>query len=268
MFGRVNDGGVEVGQAVSGHRMHHLNTLQVVAPQFQAQRLLVVAGPDFQRVALGPEPARRQVDVVALVLHLHQPVQNGVASNRRVHLEQQVHGAVLFRVAQAVDAAHRGHHDGVGAGQQAAGGAVPQPLDLVIDVGVLLDEQVLARHVGFRLVIVVVRDEELDGAGRKELPELRRQLRGQDLVGGHDQRGPPGLLDHLGHGVGLASAGGSQQRLVAQAGPQTLNQAADGGRLIPGWRILRLDFKHLVILRHKHTGCVAYGTRAGKTSYI
>ena len=238
MLGRIHHRGVQLGQLVAGDRMHHLDAVQVVAPQFQSQRLLVVAGPDFQRIALGPEPARREFYVVALVLHGHQPLQNGVSAYRLAHLQDQVQRAVLLRVAQAVDAAHAGHHDGVGAGEERAGGRVPQPLDLVVDVGVLLDEQVLARHVGFRLVVVVVRDEELHRTSRKELAELGGQLGGQNLVGGHDERGPPGLLDDLGHAERFAGARRSQQCLILQAAAQAVHEAANGGRLVSGRRVL------------------------------
>jgi hypothetical protein len=51
-------------------------------------------------------------------------------------------------------------------------------------------------------------------SGKKFL-ELAVELGGQRLVGRQDQRRALGLLDHLGHGEGLARAGDAEQHLVA-----------------------------------------------------
>ena len=59
---------------------------------------------------------------------------------------------------------------------------VPQPLDLVVDRGVLLDVGVGLRDVGLGLVVVVVGDEVLDGVVRQQLAELVGELGGQRLV--------------------------------------------------------------------------------------
>ena len=65
---------------------------------------------------------------------------------------------------------------------------MPQPLDLVVDRGVLLDVGVGLRDVGLGLVVVVVADEVLDGIVRQHLAQLVGQLRRQGLVRRHDQR--------------------------------------------------------------------------------
>src|SRR3979409_774607 len=83
----------------------------------------------------------------------------------------------------------------VPAGEQRRGGRVAQAVDLVVDRAVLLDVEVLRRHVGLRLVVVVVGDEVLDRVLGEELPELVAELRRQGLVVGDDQRGPLDLLD-------------------------------------------------------------------------
>ena len=76
--------------------------------------------------------------------------------------------AVLLGAAQAVDAGDRGHDDHVAPGEEGLGGGVAQPVDLLVDAGVLLDVGVGAGDVGLGLVVVVVGDEVLDGvvAGR------------------------------------------------------------------------------------------------------
>ena len=76
----------------------------------------------------------------------------------------------------------------------AGGGRQAQAVDLLVDVGVLLDVGVVLRDVGLGLVVVVVGDEVLDGVVREELAELGVELGGQRLVVGQHQRRPLDLL--------------------------------------------------------------------------
>ena len=59
-----------------------------------------------------------------------------------------------------------------------------------IDRGVFLDVDVALGDVGFRLVVVVIADEIVDGVVREERLELAVELRGQRLVVRQDQRRP------------------------------------------------------------------------------
>jgi hypothetical protein len=103
---------------------------------------------------------------------------------------------------------------------------------VLVDRAVFLDEQIALRHVGFRLVVVVVADEVLHRILREELTELAVQLRGQRLVGRkHDGRATQ-AGDHVCHGEGLARARYAQQGLKGQAIAHTLHQLSDRRRLI------------------------------------
>ena len=73
---------------------------------------------------------------------------------------------------------------------QRAGRAEPQPVEVVVARGVLLDVDVALRDVGFGLVVVVVADEVLDGVVGEQLRELLVELGGQRLVVADDQRRP------------------------------------------------------------------------------
>src|SRR5690606_30724669 len=145
--------------------------------------LLLVGSPDLDHVAPRPEASGGELDVVALVLLTHQRLEDLVAGELASDVEQQVELLVLLGGAEAVYGRDRSHDDDVLARQQAAGGRVPQALEFVVDVRVLLDEQVAGWDVRLWLVVVVVGDEELDGRVGEELLELRSQLRREDLVG-------------------------------------------------------------------------------------
>jgi hypothetical protein len=95
-----------------------------------------------------------------------------------------------------------------------------------------LDVRVRGGDVRFRLVVVVVRDEVLDGVAREELLELAVQLRGERLVVAHHQRGLPQVGDDVRHGERLPGTGGAQQRLVLVAALEALGKLLDGPRLV------------------------------------
>ena len=82
-------------------------------------------------------------------------------------LEELQHAEERLGRAQAVDARHRGHDQHVAALEQRLGRAQPQPVDLLVDVGLFLDVGVGLRDVGLGLVVVVVGDEVLDRVVRE-----------------------------------------------------------------------------------------------------
>src|SRR3989475_6291447 len=96
------------------------------------------------------------------------------------------------------------------------------------------------------LVVVVIRDEELDGALREERLELAVELGGQGLVVGQHERGAPEPGDDVGHGHRLAGAGDAQQRLVAIVPREAPGQLPDSTRLIPRRRERRYE-----VVRHQ-----------------
>jgi hypothetical protein len=109
---------------------------------------------------------------------------------------------------------------------------MPHAVDLLVHRGFFLDIGVRARHVSFRLVVVVVRHEILDRVFREERLELAVELRGQRLVGRqHEGRALRGG-DHLRGCKGLAGAGDPEQHLVALEAAHAIDELGDGLRLI------------------------------------
>ena len=133
-------------------------------------------------------------------------------------------GAVVDRRTQAIDARHRRDDDHVAALEQRVGGGVAEPVDLLVPARVLLDVRVRPRQVRLGLVVVEVADEVLDRVVGEELAELGVQLGGQRLVVGQDQRRLLVTLDGLGHRVRLAAAGHAQERLVAEAAREPVDE--------------------------------------------
>ena len=106
------------------------------------------------------------------------------------------------------------------AGEQVRGRGVAQPVDVVVARAVLLDVEVGLRHVGLRLVVVVVGDEVLDRVVGKNSRNSLQSCAASVLLCAITSAGPADLLDDPGHRRRLAGAGRAEQRLVALAGVQ------------------------------------------------
>ena len=235
--GRIDDEARDLLADAPGERVEELQHLHLVVEHLDAQRQLGVLGREHvDGVAAHTEGAAREVGVVALVLHGHQLLEQVALCETVALAQHQPHLEVVGRVADTVDARDAADDDGVTSLQQRLGGRQAQLLDVLVDGGILLDEEITLRHIGFRLVIVVVRDEVLDGIFRKEVAHLGVELRRQGLVGCQHQRRPPQPGDDVGHGVGLARTRHAQQRLERQAILHALDQRVDGAGLIAGRR--------------------------------
>ena len=176
-----------------------------------------------------------KVDVVALVLDLHEPAQHLVAGKLPALLQQEHHPVVGLRRAEAVDAGDAGDDDDVAALQKRAGRRVAQLVDLLVDGRVLLDVGVRAGDVGLGLIVVVIADEILHRVFGEEGLELPVELGGQRLVVGQDEGRALHGLNDVGDREGLARAGHAEKHLVPGAFRDARHEAFDGLRLIaPG----------------------------------
>ncbi len=184
------------------------------------------AGNSSIDVAAHAKGAAGEIVLDALVLQGHEIGDELALLDLLADLHGEGHGRIGLDRADAVDARHGGDDDHVVALQQRARRRVAHAVDLLVDRAFLLDEGVRARHVGFGLVVVVIGDEILDRVVGEERLELAVELRRQRLVGREDEGRALRLLDHLGHGEGLARAGDAEQHLVALVPAHAVDQLA------------------------------------------
>ena len=175
-----------------------------------------------------------EVDLVARVLHLGEPADRVALRQCVAFLQVQDHAVVFGRVADAVDRGDGRHDHAVRSLENRLGGGKAHLLDVLVDRAVLLDVEVARGNVGFRLVVIVVRDEILDRVVGKELAELGIELRRERLVGGEHQRRAAGLRDHVRDREGLAGAGHAEERLEREAVGEPFDELRDRLRLVAG----------------------------------
>ena len=133
--------------------------------------VLFVCGLQFDGVAVDAETAAGEIEVVSRVLHINETANDIVTLVPRPAFKHEDEGGVLIGCAQAVDAGDGGDDDYIPALPQGFCGSVAQAVNFIVDLGVFFDVGVRAGNVGFRLVVVVVGDEVLDGVVGEEVAE-------------------------------------------------------------------------------------------------
>ena len=119
-----------------------------------------------------------------------------------------------------------------------------QPLDLLVDGGIFLDEQILAGNIRFGLVVIVVTHKKLDRSAGEEIAEFSGKLCGQHFVWRDDQCGALDVLDDFRNGVRFAGARCTQQCLEPVAVLEPRDEIGDGFGLVAFGCEFRFDFQH------------------------
>ena len=182
MPGRVDVHLVTLGEHLAREGVQLRDALHVVAEELHAHRELLVRRLDLEGVAADPELSAHEIGVRALVLNVHEMPQDRVAADSLAPLQTNGDRAIVHRRAEAIDARDRRDDDHVAPLEERPRRRVPHAVDLLVARAVLLDVGVAPGDVRLGLVVVVVRDEVLNGVLGEELLELAVELRGQCLV--------------------------------------------------------------------------------------
>ena len=163
-----------------------------------------------------------KVYIVALILYTHKVGDKSVTGFLHTTADRHHHGLILLRVAEGVDTRNAGNDDNVTAFSDSGGSGMAELIYLVINGAVLFDINVLARHIGFRLIIVIVGHEIFHGIVRKKLLELRAKLSGKYLIMGKHQRRTVYPSNNVCHSKGLAGTCNAHKGLFSHAAFDTL----------------------------------------------
>src|SRR5690606_34542779 len=140
---------------------------------------LIHIGREYiNRIAFHTEGAPFEVRGRARIQYFYQPMQEGIPTDDRTHGKPENRARNIFRIAHTVDTTYgRNHNDIPPARHQSRRGAETEFLNLVIDGQILFDIGVGRSDVRFRLVIVVIGNEVIDGIFGEKLLELTVKLR-------------------------------------------------------------------------------------------
>ena len=121
-----------------------------------------------------------------------------------------------------------------------------KPFHVVIDVGILFDIRIGLRNIGFRLVVVVVRNEIAHRIVWHEFTELGAQLRCQRFIRFDDQRRALQTFNKPCRGGGFASSGGAHEHHIVLTVFNAFRKLFNRFRLVTARLIWRFDHKRLV----------------------
>ena len=111
---------------------------------------------------------------------------------------------------------------------------------LVIYSGILFDIGIRGRNIGFRLIVVIVRDEIFYRVFREKLSELGTELRRESLVVGENKSRTVEIGDYIRHCKGFAGSRYAEQGLFGKAPVDSVGQLGYRLWLISRWFILRM----------------------------
>ena len=117
---------------------------------------------------------------------------------------------------------------------------------IVIDVGILFDIRIGLRNIGFRLVVVIIRNEIAHRIVWHELTELGAQLRCQRFIRFDNQRRALQTFNKPCCGGGFASSSGTHEHHIAFTVFNAFRKLFNRLRLVAARLIRRFDHKRLV----------------------
>ena len=232
----VDFNGFEFAGFLAGQGIKLCDGLDFIAKQRNAPcAIFQVSRENLNSIAAHTKGATGESMIVALILLCHQIGQQSALIQCVTDLHFEGHGGIGFHRANAVNARDRGNDDHIIAFQQRARGGVAHAVNLFVDAGFFLDIGVRARHIGFRLVIIIIGNEIFYRVVWEEFLELAVKLGGECFVWCQNEGRALGFLDNLGHGEGFAGTGDAEQDLGLLLIVNALDQVLDGGGLVAGW---------------------------------
>ena len=168
---------------------------------------------DFKGVARDAELSALWRDVIAHILNRHQFVQKFTSRQILIQDDFRLHGIEILRRAEAIEAGDGADDDDVAPVEQGARRRETQPLQTIVDGGILCDVGVCLRDIRLWLIVVIIADKILHGVFWKESLQFAVELSRQSLVVGDDQGRALDTLDDIGQGEGLARARNALQGL-------------------------------------------------------
>ena len=108
LFARINRDGGKRFDFVAGQRLEARDPVDFVAEKLDPQGVFAASGAKLDRITAHAKLAAGELDVVARVLQVHQPVKEMVASQLHGGANRDDHRLVIFLAANAINARHTG----------------------------------------------------------------------------------------------------------------------------------------------------------------
>ena len=226
---------VESFKYLSACRVDACDLFHFVVEHRDAVNRIAVCRHDVDDLAVHPEGTALEFRLGAGIEGIHKSVEDFLAAGSLACRQLHARSVEILRVPDTVETRHARYHDNIPApGKERGRGTQTQFLYLLVDGEVFFDIGIGGRKIGFRLVIIVIRDEILHGILREERLEFAVKLCRQRLVVAQDERGPLQLGDDIRNGECLPGTGDAKQGIVPAVPVDGTDEFGDGLGLVAG----------------------------------
>ena len=220
------------------------DALDFIIPESDSEQEIAVGKGDIHRVAFHSVLPSGQTYIVADIKQLVQATQQLVSVKLLTNVKFEQTLVESRWIAHSIDAGNAANNDDIlPSGKQSACSREPHLIDFLVDGQVFLDVRISRRHVGFRLIIVVVADVVLHSVVREELLHLAVELSGKRLVVREDEGRAVDVTDDVGDGERLSAARNAQKRLSLNALSDAIRQLLNGFGLVSRRNIIRYELE-------------------------
>ena len=155
-----------------------------------------------------------KIHIVAVILNVNQFPQHFISVLLHAGTQRNNHILIILRTSDPINTGDTRYNDDILALTQRRRRRQTQLINLIVDRRILGNIRVTGRHIGLRLVIIIVGHKILDSVFREELLEFSVKLCRQCFIVCQYQRRLVQSLNDIRHGECLTGTGDTKQRLA------------------------------------------------------
>ena len=146
----------------------------------------------------------------------------------------QGHFGVMIGRTDTIDTRNRSDNNGVFARKQRNCGGMAQTVNFIIDGGIFFDVSIGASDIGFRLVVIEIRNKIMHLVLGEKFTELGIELSGEGFIMSKNQSRLLNISNEVSHSKSLTRPRHTEQSLLTNPHLKTTGELSNCRRLITG----------------------------------
>ena len=220
---------------LSGQRLDLHDPVHLVPEELDPVRLTSgVCRKYFQHISSHTETSSFKIHLISCILDIDQFVDHFISVFFHSRAQRDHHVLIIDRASQTIDTRYRSYNDHIIPLRKGRCRRMAQLIDLIVDRGVLFNISIRRRHIGLRLIVVVIGYKVFHRIIWEKLLHLRIKLCCQRLIVRDHKRWLIQLLDHVRHRKCFTGSSHTEQCLKLIAFPEAFYQLFDCLRLVTG----------------------------------
>ena len=195
-------------------RIDDFDVFYLIKAKFDAVCPVAGCWENINRVATDAKIATFEGDVVAVILNFGERADELIHVAHFALCDAHRHGLIIVWRTDAINTRDRCDNQGVTAREQCLSCAVAEAVNLFIDSTVFFNVCVRTGNVGFRLIVIKIRNKIMHFIFREKLAKLRIKLSGKSFVVGKNEGWAIVFLNNIRHCEGFARTSNPKQSLA------------------------------------------------------